>query len=96
LRRRSDYQSKTFHSPWIYRKPATVSGIKFIVQNVLKIDLHGKMGTLEVFDITGKSVQYKLINGNKMSIDVSGLRAGIYLLQINSNEGIVNRKFVKE
>ena len=66
------------------------------VQNVLNIDLHVKMGTLEVFDITGKSVQYKLINGNNMSIDVSGLRAGIYLLQINSNDGIVNRKFVKE
>lgn len=65
------------------------------VQNVLHINLPGKAGRIEIFDITGKSVLLKPIHENNPSFDVSLLRHGIYFVKVFSDNQLVTRKFVK-
>ncbi len=66
------------------------------VQNVLHINSSGKTGMIEVFDITGKSVLQKQIQGYNPSIDVSGLKKGIYFVKVLSDNQFVTSKFVKQ
>jgi hypothetical protein len=61
----------------------------------LNIDLQGKVGVLEVFDISGKSVLHKEIPKNNSSIDVSGLGNGIYIIKVFSGNQILTGKIVK-
>lgn len=49
-------------------------------------DLPGK-SQLEVFDITGKKTMEKLVSANEQ-IDVSSLRAGIYLFNLKTSDNI--------
>jgi gluconolactonase len=65
------------------------------VQNVLHINLTGKAGTLEAFDISGKSVLQNEIHENNSSIDVSGLENGIYFVKVSSDNQLFTGKFVK-
>jgi gluconolactonase len=65
------------------------------VQNELNINLPGKSGTVEVFDITGKSLLQKEILENENSIDVSGLENGIYFVKVLSDSQFFTEKFVK-
>ena len=65
------------------------------VQDVLQINLPGNTGILEIFDISGKSLILKEIQGNKISIDVSGLDHGIYFVKVLSDNQILTGKFVK-
>jgi hypothetical protein len=64
-------------------------------QDVLQINLPGNTGILEIFDISGKSLILKEIQGNKISIDVSGLDHGIYFVKVLSDNQILTGKFVK-
>lgn len=67
----------------IYPNPA----VDFVmVDGVSKID------KAEVFDVAGRQIAVKLI-GNK--IEVSALPKGVYILQINSKEGNLTWKFIK-
>jgi ligand-binding sensor domain-containing protein len=66
-----------------------------LVQDVLHINLAGKTGRIEVFDGTGRSVLQKQIHENNPSIDVSGLKNGIYVVKIASDNQLVTGKFVK-
>lgn len=66
------------------------------VNNVLHIDLAGKTGVLEVLDLTGKSVLNKEIKENNPSIDVSGLKHGIYLVKVLSDNQLLTGRFVKQ
>ncbi len=51
-----------------------------------------------IISTTGALVKEGSYSGgtNAVNIDVSGLNAGIYMLQMNSSEGQLQRKFVKE
>jgi hypothetical protein len=54
-----------------------------------------RIDKVEITDLTGKTVincQLSAVN----SINVSALPQGIYLVKIETNEGIVTKKFVKE
>jgi hypothetical protein len=44
----------------------------------------------------GQVVFYEHFSAPQMQIDVSTLAAGIYMLQLKSNEGIMVKKFQKE
>jgi len=66
------------------------------VQGVLHIDIPGKTGAYEVFDITGKSLLQKVIHENNASIDVSEFKKGIYFVKVQSENQMFTGKFVKQ
>ncbi|HTA61363.1 MAG TPA: PKD domain-containing protein [Bacteroidia bacterium] len=49
--------------------------------------------TIQIIDVTGKLVLQQIING-KAIIDASSLDNGIYLVQINTSEGLLTRKII--
>lgn len=52
--------------------------------------------TYEIMNLTGKRIKSGIIQStNVMSIDAGQLKAGIYLLQINTEQGNIQRKFQK-
>ncbi|MCD0478084.1 T9SS type A sorting domain-containing protein [Chryseobacterium sp. LC2016-29] len=61
--------------------------------DILNIKTDSKINTVSVIDITGKKVNVKL-EDNK--IDVRSLTAGIYLINIETKEGISTEKFIKK
>jgi ligand-binding sensor domain-containing protein len=65
------------------------------VQNVLHINLSGKTGELQVFDISGKCLLQKQITENESSVDVSCLENGIYFVKVIYDKKIFTEKIVK-
>ena len=61
------------------------------MQNLLYIEIE-KEFTGTIYDITGKS----LLNVNSKDIDVSSLSAGIYLLDIISDDKRYTKKLIKQ
>ncbi|MDR2973037.1 MAG: M6 family metalloprotease domain-containing protein [Bacteroidales bacterium] len=58
-----------------------------------------KISNIEIFDVYGKKQSYVLISNNqdeKMSIDISNLEAGIYIMTIQTYKGNIYKKLVKE
>ncbi|NQX98180.1 MAG: T9SS type A sorting domain-containing protein [Flavobacteriales bacterium] len=49
---------------------------------------------ISIIDITGKTV--KTIIGNVSTVNVSGLTKGIYFLQVQTEKGLLNSKFIRE
>jgi Secretion system C-terminal sorting domain len=60
----------------------------------LTLNTNKKIETITILDITGKTV--KTIVSNNNTIDISGLTKGIYFLQVKTDKGIANSKFIKE
>lgn len=48
-----------------------------------------------IYDVTGKLLQTGIFNKNK-NIDVGGFAKGVYVVQLQSQQGKVSKKFVKE
>ena len=73
----------------VYPNPTTGH---FIIENgELRIE------NVYVFDIYGRKVfEHKTESGKQNEIDITNLSAGIYLLEINTDKGIVHKKVVKE
>jgi len=55
-----------------------------------------KLESIEVFDITGKKVNFITIENNSNSniIDLSILQSSIYILKVNSNRGSISKKII--
>ena len=68
------------------------------VTNVLNIDLGElKAQTLELYDILGKRVEYREIEADRMiNFNVNKFENGIYLLKIQTDQGIVIKRVVVE
>lgn len=68
--------------------------------DVLNVSLPKEIATnvtYDIFDVTGKKVQQfsSNVNSENLSIDVSGLTAGVYVLAVKTSKGSSNYKFVK-
>jgi uncharacterized delta-60 repeat protein len=72
----------------IYPNPASstiaVESIKYQVQSI------------RIMDVLGQEIYYLQTVNNKTEIDISHLPSGIYILQVQSESGVVSKKFVKE
>ncbi|MBL4669927.1 MAG: T9SS type A sorting domain-containing protein, partial [Flavobacteriales bacterium] len=63
--------------------------------NKLEIrNLKSPITTISIIDVTGKTV--KTIIGNVNTVNVSDLTRGIYFIQIQTEKGLVNKKFIKK
>jgi ELWxxDGT repeat protein len=73
--------------------PNPVSGI-LTVQSAMNIY------SLRIYDLTGKTVKHSQVNGSRVTMDLSGLDKGIYLLQLQGVNGEVGEvgmhKIIKE
>ncbi len=52
--------------------------------------------TIEIIDVLGKVVKQLQKSGNKMQIDLSNIRKGIYFIKIKTEKGIVTEKLILE
>lgn len=72
----------------IYPNPANdivvVNSSNYTFNNIAVVDLNGRVV---------KEVSYD--NTSQANLDVASLSAGVYFLNISSNEGIVNKKIIK-
>jgi hypothetical protein len=68
------------------------------VADVLNIDLGELSGhTLELYDVLGKRVIYRELEpGGVIDLDVNMLEKGIYLLKVQTDQGIVSKRVVVE
>ena len=48
----------------------------------------------EIYNLLGEKVSYGDLNSN--SISVSNLANGVYIVKINTSEGVLTEKFIKE
>jgi hypothetical protein len=70
----------------VYPNPATS---QITISNVVSPIL-----TIKIIDISGKTI--KRINHDSNTINVSDLTKGIYFLQVQTEQSVINKKFIKE
>ncbi len=51
---------------------------------------------LSIFDMNGRILQKNIVTEKNTSVDISNLIKGVYLIQINSDQGTVFKKIIKE
>ena len=61
----------------------------------LSIETKEMVQRLEVYDALGRKAIYRTPNQNNFSLDISNLEKGIYILKLQTNEGIGSYKIVK-
>lgn len=65
------------------------------VLNTLTINGVSDVNKAEVFDISGKLVQSVVVRTNKLSLDLSSLQSGVYMIRLHNDAGIQTSKFIK-
>ncbi|MCF8304400.1 MAG: T9SS type A sorting domain-containing protein, partial [Bacteroidales bacterium] len=79
------------------RHPANIAIYPNPAKEVLIIDLKSRQhGYLKLLDLAGKEVMNQAMDGIKTELDISRLPAGIYYLQVQTGEAILNKKIIKE
>ncbi len=73
----------------IYPSPAN----NFITIGKGDIRIDSKKYTISIINILGKTI--KTIGSDNLTVDISDLNDGVYLLQLNSNNQVYTKKFIK-
>ncbi len=63
------------------------------VRNTLYVENSEIINNLKIFDLTGRLVLSQVVNDNNVSINVSTLKTGVYIMQVMTVEGVVSKKF---
>ena len=65
------------------------------VSQLLTLELDKPVnGAVILADIQGREVKLRSLEGKKLVLDVSDLDAGVYVLNLNTDEGFLRRKVV--
>ena len=64
--------------------------------NRLNISATETIQNAEIYNILGKNVMSVNVNDTKVSLDISNLAAGIYIVKYNANDKIGTAKFIKK
>ena len=64
--------------------------------NVLNIDASGNVQNIAIYNTLGQEVMNKEVSGNNVSLDVSDLNAGIYIVKTNVDGKVSSTKFIKK
>jgi len=62
--------------------------------NLINIQAESEIERIEILDINGKVVMQK--SGNNTKIDITNLSAGIYVMNIHQQDGIMQKKLIKK
>lgn len=65
------------------------------VSDYITIEGEG-LNHFEILDITGKVIEAVQTNKNKSSIDLSSLKSGLYVISIETDNGVIRRVFIKQ
>jgi hypothetical protein len=52
--------------------------------DILVIDNAGDVSQVELFDLVGQSVLNVNVNDNSIRLDISSLKAGVYIMQLHT------------
>lgn len=74
----------------LFPNPAT-SHIEIRLSNNLLIN-----STLDIYDVYGRKVATQMMNNTSAMVDISGYSAGMYLVRISNDNGIVVKNFIKK
>jgi N-acetylmuramoyl-L-alanine amidase len=67
------------------------------VTSELFIDGQGiKPEAYTLYDLNGRAIRSETINGHKQTVSVTGLNAGVYILQIQTGNGIIVKRIIKK
>ena len=50
----------------------------------------------EIYNVLGKKVKRQTINHNQKKLNITGLKKGIYLLRLKTNNGVVTKKLLRQ
>jgi len=65
--------------------------------NTLTINSESNLLNLTIYDLTGRIVySEEVLNQNKLTVDISGLTDGMYLLKAETEQGTISRKMIKK
>lgn len=65
--------------------------------NKINIESTKRLDQIRVFDISGKMLLNKSINGQSSAvIDLSNLKSGVYLLKLNSDKASITKRIIKK
>lgn len=71
----------------------TVSVYPNPANNVINVNATSNISNVEVYTITGQKVGDFTANNTNIAINTSNLTNGLYLMQIHTENGIINKKF---
>ncbi len=66
-----------------------------VVESVINVETAANLSGYAIFSISGKQISANALNSTSAQISADGLAAGVYILQITTDQGKVTRKFVK-
>ena len=62
----------------------------------IRIEGDTRINTISVYNANGQLIHKKRVNDSDFTLDISHFAAGLYLLKIDSENGTMEAKFVKE
>jgi len=65
-------------------------------KNQFTIQSEDKIQSIDIYDVTGRLIQISKLNSNQSTQNISKLPAGVYLLKIHTDKGIVTYKLIKK
>ena len=66
-----------------------------VVKSVINVETVANLSGYAIYSITGQQISANILNSTSAQISADGLAAGVYILQITTDQGKVTRKFVK-
>lgn len=66
-----------------------------VVKSVINVETAANLSGYAIYSITGQQISANKLNSTSAQISADGLSAGVYILQITTDQGKVTRKFVK-
>ncbi len=65
--------------------------------NTITVDAESVLTSIVIYDLQGKVIiKSNPLHGNKVSINITSLQSGIYLIKAKTATGVLSRKFVKK
>ncbi len=65
-------------------------------QDILYIEAQSAISTVEVFDVTGRSLMLKQVDNSLTTLDVSAFKTGIYTVALHVSGGLKTYRFIKQ
>ena len=62
--------------------------------DILTIDNAGEVFRIELFDLVGQSVLNVNVDGNSVKLDISGMKAGIYIMQLHTADKVFTERII--
>ena len=77
----------------------SIKNLKFYpnpVKDILNLSLDKEITTVSINNLLGQEVFTRTVNNNEISIDITGLAAGTYMVKVISNNEVRTIKIIKE